>query len=180
MLLLRHAESANLVAGASGQVDGASLTARGLVRARALPRVPLAYASTAVRARQTAAAFATTVVALPELVEFGVGEQDGSVDPDLAAETAAVLRAWVVDGDLSRRVGDGETGREVLDRTVAGLERAADAGADAVVGHVGGLTLAVSVLCGLGGAVWGRALPPAVPFEVRREGGRWRCPHWPV
>jgi broad specificity phosphatase PhoE len=180
MLVLRHAESANLLAGASGQVPDAPLTERGSAQARALAPAGLVYASTARRARETAAAFGTAVVAVPELVEFSVGGRDGAVDPALAAETAAVLRAWVVDGELHRRVGDGETGREVLDRTVAGLVAAADAGADAVVGHVGGLTLAVSVLCGLGGAVWGRPLPPAVPFEVRREPGGWRCPHWPV
>jgi alpha-ribazole phosphatase/probable phosphoglycerate mutase len=57
---------------------------------------------------------------------------------------------------------------------------AAQPGRPALVGHVGSLTLAVSVLCGLGGAVWGAPLPHAVPFMVRRDGTRWHCPRWPA
>jgi alpha-ribazole phosphatase/probable phosphoglycerate mutase len=92
-----------------------------------------------------------------------------------------VLRAWVVDGDLGRRVGDGETGHEVLARTTAALEVvAAGPGRLALVGHVGSLTLAVSVLCGLGAAVWDRPLGHAVPFIVSYDGRRWRCSRWPA
>jgi 2,3-bisphosphoglycerate-dependent phosphoglycerate mutase len=54
---LRHAESANVLAGASGAVPLAPLTARGWAQAAALGtdlRVDRVYASPAVRARQTA------------------------------------------------------------------------------------------------------------------------------
>jgi alpha-ribazole phosphatase/probable phosphoglycerate mutase len=121
------------------------------------------------------------VVELPGLGELRVGSQEGVVDARLRQETAEVLRAWVVDGDLGRRVADGETGHEVLARMTAALEViAAQPGRPALVGHVGSLTLAVSVLCGLGGAVWGAPLPHAVPFTVRRDGTRWHCPRWPT
>ena len=49
----------------------------------------------------------------------------------------------------------------------------------AVIGHVGSLTLALNVLCGLGGAVWGVPLPYAVPFALYWDGTRWHCPSWP-
>lgn len=116
-----------------------------------------------------------------------VGTREGVVDPGLRRETADVLRAWVVDGDLDRRVGDGESGHEILARMRAALDLVADrhsagaAGAErpAVVGHVGSLTLVASVLCGLDGTVWGTPLPNAVPFVLRRDGSRWHCPDWP-
>ena len=113
-----------------------------------------------------------------------------------------MLRAWVVGGELDRRVGDGESGHEVLTRMGAALNLIADRhpdGADlaaepggagpgggagvpgrpVVVGHVASLTVVAGVLCGLGGAVWGSPLPHAVPFVLRRDGTRWTCPRWP-
>lgn len=108
---LRHAESENVVAGASGALPLSPLTPLGREQARraapALTGIRTVYASTALRA-------------LPA------------------------------------------------------------AGADAgLVGHVGSLTLAVGVLAGLGGAVWGAPLPHAVPFAVGWDGKRWHCPRWP-
>jgi broad specificity phosphatase PhoE len=80
-----------------------------------------------------------------------------------------------------RRVADGETGHDVLARMAAALTRiATDGGTPALVGHVAGLTLAISVLCGLGGAVWGAPLPHAVPFSIRWDGSRWHCPRRPA
>ena len=185
VVCLRHAESANLVAGVSGAVPVAPLTARGFRQAAAvaaaLAGIDRVYASSALRARQTAAALGVEVVARDELVEIGLGGQEGSTDPALRRETADVLRAWVVDGELDRRVADGESGHEVLARMTAGLrEVAAFDGRAALVGHVGSLTLAVSVLCGLGAEVWGRPLPPAVPFGIGWDGRRSHCPQWPA
>jgi broad specificity phosphatase PhoE len=189
IVCLRHGESENVLAGASGAVPAAPLTALGREQARAAGRelagLTRAYVSATVRARQTAERLGVPIVELPGLGEMGVGGREGVVDAGLRRETADVLRAWVVDGDLDRRVGDGESGREVLARMTAALDRVADehgAGRDgrpAVVGHVGSLTVAVSVLCGLGGAVWGAPLPHAVPFLLRRDGSRWHCPRWP-
>ena len=183
IVCLRHAESENVLTGASGAVPLAPLTERGRTQAAALAeqvRVGQVYASRAVRARQTAEALGAPVTVLPQLAEMSIGRREGQIDPVLRQETEDVLRAWVVDGDLDRRVGDGESGREVLERMTAALTRvAAGGGTPAVVGHVGSLTLALSVLCGLGDAVWGAPLPQAVPFVVQWDGTRWHCPRWP-
>jgi broad specificity phosphatase PhoE len=188
IVCLRHGESENVLAGASGAVPAAPLTALGREQARAagreLGRLTRAYVSATARARQTAEELGAPVVELPGLGEMGVGGREGVVDAGLRRESAAVLRAWVVDGDLDRRVGDGESGREVLARMTAALDRVADehAGRDdrpAVVGHVGSLTVAVSTLCGLGAEVWGAPLPHAVPFVLRRDATGWHCPRWP-
>jgi broad specificity phosphatase PhoE len=181
---LRHGESANVVDGVSGAVPSAPLTALGQEQARraapALAGLRTVYASTALRARQTAELLGGAVVPRPELVEFGIGAREGEVDAGLRRETADVLRAWVRTGELDRRVADGETGHDVLARMTAVLAEVAVAGEDAaLVGHVGSLTLAVGALCGLGDGLWGRPLPHAVPFAVRWDRKRWRCPRWP-
>jgi alpha-ribazole phosphatase/probable phosphoglycerate mutase len=185
VVCLRHGESENVVAGASGAIPLARLTDLGRAQARAVAAsigpVSRTYVSTTVRARETGSAFGAPVVELAGLGEMGIGAREGEVDAGLRRETADVLRAWVVDGDLGRRVGDGETGHEVLARMTAALRVvAAGPGRPALVGHVGSLTLAVSVLCGLGAAVWGRPLPHAVPFLVSYDGSRWHCPGWPA
>ncbi|HST66606.1 MAG TPA: histidine phosphatase family protein [Mycobacteriales bacterium] len=185
IVCLRHAESSNVLAGASGQVPSAPLTAAGRTQARQLtiPGITRAYVSATVRARATAAPLGVPVTSLAGLGEMGIGSREGVVDAGLRRETADVLRAWVVDGDLDRRVGDGESGREVLARMTTALDLIVDRHADrsggrpVVVGHVGSLTVAVSVLCRV--PVWGRPLPHAVPFVLRREGSRWHCDGWP-
>ena len=120
---LRHAESEPAAPGTAGAVATVPLTARGrhqaVAAARTLAAEPLAriYASTALRARQTAALLARApgrpVTALPELVEVGC--------------TADVLRAWGIEPDLRRRAADGETGRQVVARVTAAFRRIARA-----------------------------------------------------
>lgn len=188
---LRHGESANVTGRVAGRVPMAALTEHGVEQAvdagRALAGEPIrvAYASTALRTRQTAARLAADleVVAMPELAEVDIGAREGSTDPVVHTRTAQVLRAWVVDGDLTRRVADGETGHDVVARIRAALHRIAitHPGATvAVVGHVASLTAGLSVLCGLGARVWGTPLPPARPFLVRGDGRTWHCPAWPT
>jgi alpha-ribazole phosphatase/probable phosphoglycerate mutase len=178
---LRHAESeAN--AKVPGAVNDGGLTELGrrqaISAAQALAAEPLTriYASTALRARQTAEtlapALATTphlpITAVPELVEVAVTEE--------------VLRAWVVGQDLGRRVGDGETGQQVVARVAAAFQKIAGAHPGetvAVVGHVGCLTVALARLCALGATVWGAPLPHARPFLVEWDGRAWRCGAWP-
>ena len=183
IVCLRHGESENVVAGASGQLPAAPLTAAGWEQARALRLTGIthAYASATVRARQTAEAFGVPVTELAGLAEVGVGSREGAVDAGLRRETADVLRAWVVDGELDRRVGDGESGHEVLARMGAALDSIADRSGTrpVVVGHVASLTVVASVRCGLGAAVWGSPLPHAVPFVLRRDRTGWHCPRWP-
>lgn len=145
-----------------------------------LPGITRAYVSATVRARQTAEPLGVPVTELAGLGEVGVGSREGVADAGLRRETADVLRAWVVDGELDRRVGDGESGHEVLARMTAAMALVADRGGrPVVVGHVASLTVLVSVLCGLGAAVWGAPLPHAVPFVLRRDASGWHCPGWP-
>jgi broad specificity phosphatase PhoE len=192
LVCLRHAESENVVAGASGALPLSPLTARGrrqaaeAASATDLAGVRCVYSSTALRARQTAQILAqhldAEVVLAPGLVEMGIGDQEGVIDAELRQETAAVLRAWVVAGDLGRRVGAGESGYQVLARVRASLDSVVGEHPGekvALVGHVGSLTLGLSVLCGLGGTVWGVPLPHAVPFLVRADGELWHCKQWP-
>ena len=180
IVCLRHGESENVLAGASGQVPQAPLTALGQEQAGRLrlPGRTHAYVSATVRARQTAEPLGLPVTELAGLGEMGVGAREGAVDAGLRRETADVLRAWVVEGELDRRVGDGESGREVLARMESALDVVAGAGGRPVlVGHVGSLTVVVALLCGV--SVWGTPLPHAVPFVLRRHGSRWQCDGWP-
>lgn len=117
------------------------------------------------------------MVAMADLVEVAIGGRQQIADP--AGRMAQVLDAWVVDGDLKRRVGDGESGRDVVERMTSAFEMIADAHPGegvALDGHAASLTPAVSLTCGLGARVWGTALPHAEPFLVVREGGCWSCP----
>ncbi|MEV7804591.1 histidine phosphatase family protein [Microbispora sp. NPDC088329] len=189
---LRHAESENVTAGLAGAVPAAPLTARGreqaAVAARVLAGEPITgvYCSTALRARQTAEILTftpgVTIVEMPELAEVGIGRHEGTTDPAVHDLTAEVLRAWVVDHDLERKVADGETGHEVVGRMTAAfrvIARAHPGETVAVVGHVASLTAALTTLCRLGADVWGAPLPHAVPFAVGWDGEDWHCPAWP-
>jgi len=132
----------------------------------------MVYASSAVRSRQTAAIIAERlglqVAVMPALSEI--------------ACSAQVLEAWIVHGDLSARVADGETGHAVASRVTAALAEIAAACPDQpaiVVGHVASLTTAISVLCGNGPSLWGAPLPHAIPFPLTRAGARWQV-EWPT
>lgn len=181
---LRHAESENVTTGTAGAGPTSPLTPRGrhqaIDAAQQLAAEPIAriYCSTALRARQTAALLATTpgattpglpITAMPELVEVRC--------------TADVLRAWVVEQDLGRRVADGETGHQVVARVTAAFRKIASAHPGetvAVVGHVASLTVALGRLCSLGPGVWGTPLPHARPFPVEWDSHAWHCPTWPA
>ncbi len=180
---LRHAEAERGTTGTADVMPTAALTARGryqaIEAAQTLAAEPITriYASTALRARQTADLLATTlaatralpITAMPELVEAGC--------------TADVLRAWVVEQDLGHRAADGETGQQVVARVTAALQQIAGAHPGesvAVVGHVASLTVALGRLCCLGAGVWGTPLPHARPFLVEWDGYAWHCLTWPA
>ena len=183
---LRHAEAEHVATGPAA-VPTTPLTARGrhqaIAAAQQLAAEPISriYASTALRARQTAELLATAlgaaapgrqglpITALPGLVEVGC--------------TADVLRAWVVEQALGQRAANGETGQQVVARVTAALQQIAGAHPGetvAVVGHVASLTVALGRLCSLGSGVWGTPLPHARPFLVEWDGHAWRCPTWPA
>jgi broad specificity phosphatase PhoE len=143
------------------------------------------YASDALRAQQTAeviaAALELNVTVVPGLSEVALGTAEGSTDPAIHRHTAEVLKSWIVDGDLSARMADGESGNDVAVRMTAALTQiAADCvGAAAiVVGHVASLTIGVSELCRNGPALWGQPLPHATVFPLIREEANWHV-NWP-
>lgn len=190
---LRHAESANVVAGAAGVLPAAPLTAHGRDQASEAAaalygeRISAVYASTARRAAETGEIIATahglrpTIMA--DLNEVGIGALEGATDPATRALTAEVLRSWVVDGNLDPRVADGEDGHAVVVRMTRALDTIADAhqGATAVVvGHVASLTAALATFRCVGTDIWGAPLPHAVPFLVVRSPDGWQCPSWPA
>ena len=129
---LRHAESENVIAGIAGAVPAAPLTARGrcqaIEAAQVLAGEPITrvYSSTALRARQTAELLASgaaqDVAAMPELAEAGIGKYEGTRDPAIRAQTAEVLRAWIVEQDMGQRIADGETGLQVVTRVTAAFQ----------------------------------------------------------
>ena len=193
---LRHGESSNVVAGQSGALPDAALTRTGRAQAVAaaatlatLGRRPTrVYASTAVRAMQTADLLVSglslrePLIPLNGLVEVCLGRGEGHTGAPIQAEAAQVLHTWVVGGGLDARVADGENGHEVVARMTSALHTIAADNKDgvvALVGHVASLTAGLSALCGLGAEVWGRPLPHAVPFRIDTDGSTWRCHEWP-
>jgi alpha-ribazole phosphatase/probable phosphoglycerate mutase len=118
----------------------------------------------------------------PGLGEVDIGSAEGATDPATRAETARVLHAWVVHGDLAARVADGETGHQVIARVTAALTTIADTNPAAtvvLVGHTASLTAGLATACHLGAHVWGAPLPPATPFLIHRQHRTWQCLDWP-
>ena len=190
---LRHGESENVLTRTAGVLPRAPLTEAGRRQARAAAEmlggesVAAIYSSTAVRAVDTAGIIGELLgvetVSTTALLEVSIGGAEGSTDPAIGSLTAAVLRGWIVDGDLDARVADGESGHEVVARVSTALTAIATAHPDRtviVVGHVSSLTVTLIELCNLGGKPWGRPLPHAVPFLVEHADGRWACASWPT
>jgi alpha-ribazole phosphatase/probable phosphoglycerate mutase len=185
---LRHGESeANANVPGAGEDCGLTRQGRRQVLAAApqlaTELIIAIYSSTKVRARQTAALLATALTTAPGTPGLSITAMPELVEVDC---TADVLHAWVVEGDLGRRMSDGavgETGQQVVARVTAAFQTIASAHPGetvALVGHVASLTVALGRLCPLGAGVWGRPLPHARPFLVEWDGHAWHCPAWPA
>jgi broad specificity phosphatase PhoE len=197
ILCLRHAQSMdNVTRIYASRAPGLGLTEAGQGQAAALgnalagENIVAVYSSTALRAAQTAQAIADghglAVQQVPGLLEFGLGEIEGTPILDRDDPTLAVFRQWVTRDRLDVRLPGGESGREVCDRMAAALTTIAEANADAgpavVVSHVGSLTLGLLHLCRnlTADQVWARPLPNAVPLTLTRDSTGWQCSPWPV
>lgn len=107
LICLRHAEAHSRAGCQRGAPLDPPLTRRGQEQAAAVAdqlgdrRARMIFASDARRSRETAAIIAAALGLHVALVA-ALSE---------VAIPAEVLRAWIVDGDLSVRVADGETGR---------------------------------------------------------------------
>ena len=134
---LRHGESENVLTRTAGVLPRAPLTEAGRRQARAAAEmlggesVAAIYSSTAVRAVDTAGIIGELLgvetVSTTALLEVSIGGAEGSTDPAIGSLTAAVLRGWIVDGDLDARVADGESGHEVVARVSTALTAIATA-----------------------------------------------------
>jgi len=198
LICLRHAECESPVWDPPRlTMDGGTppdppLTERGRQQARAAAhrlmgkRPEKVFVSEALRSRQTAEIVASCLGAqtevVPDLAEASMGRADLKPrEPGLATVRSDVLRQWIVDGTLSARLPDGETGQDVALRMKAALN---DIGARCqddlaiIVGHVASLTVGVSALCHNGPALWGRPLPHATPFELTVTSEDWQV-QWP-
>ncbi len=198
VLLLRHCQSVDNAAGIlSSQPPGAGLTELGQEQAEAaaaaLTSEPVAavYASTAKRAVETAGIVAKGfALDLPVqhddgLIEYGVGVLERSSDATAGRKSQDVLRRWIVDGDLDAKLPLGETGRSVVGRFQASMERIAKAHAGktvVVVTHVGTMTAGLVSLCAdlTAEQVWGRPLPHGTAVEATVTAGEWSCRFWPT
>ncbi len=105
----------------------------------------------------------------------------GDREPRKPGLRADILRQWIVDGNLSVRLTDGESGHEVALRMKSVLNEIAAKCHDRlaiVVGHVASLTVGVSALCHNGPALWGKPLPHATAFDLTASSEGWQV-QWP-
>jgi broad specificity phosphatase PhoE len=198
VLFLRHCQSVDNAAGIlSSEPPGAGLTDLGREQAEAalaaLRSAPVAavYASTARRAVETAEIVAKGFpLDLPVqredgLIEYGVGVLERSSNSAAGRKSQEVLRRWIVDGDLDAKLPLGETGRSVVARFQASMERIAKTHAGEtviVVTHVGTMTIGLVSLCADLPAerVWGRPLTHGTTVEATVTAGEWSCRFWPT
>jgi broad specificity phosphatase PhoE len=132
LVLARHGQTdANVRMAIDSAPPGGPLTEQGrrqadeLAEALADEPVEAVYASTALRAQQTARPVAERhrldVRIVEGLHEVFVGDLEGSTDRESLRAFAGVFRAWA-DGDLSRPMPGGETGQQAVDRFTTALD----------------------------------------------------------
>ncbi|MBW4719592.1 histidine phosphatase family protein [Saccharothrix obliqua] len=136
LILVRHGETAsNLKMALDTRPPGPPLTEAGVAQAAALAadlaateRVTAVYASTAVRAQQTAApvaaAFGLDVEVLEGVHEIFCGDLEGRHDKEAFELFLVAVHAWTA-GDLDATIPGGESGRQVIDRFVAAVGKQA-------------------------------------------------------
>lgn len=143
------------------------------------------FVSDALRSRQTGEVIARNLGLqldiVPALTEVSMGSRDRAAAPGKDGLAAEILRSWIVHGDLSVRLMDGESGHQVVQRMTIALNEIAEACQDPpviVVGHVASLTVGISALCHNGPSLWGQPLPYATPFPLIRRPTGWQV-QWP-
>lgn len=197
LVLARHGQTdANIRMAIDAAPPGGPLTEQGRQQAEELADqlatepVAAVYASTALRAQQTAAPVAARhgldVVVVEGVHEIAVGELEGRNDIEALRAFADVFTTWARDGDLSRAMPGGETGQQAVDRFNAAL-------AGIVAGHQHGEVVIVTH-----GALLRLAAPPLAANLTTLDGepallqntarivldadpdspGGWHCVEW--
>lgn len=132
LILARHGQTdANIRMAIDSLPPGGPLTDEGrrqaeeLADSLAAEPVTSVYASTALRAQQTAEPIARrhglTVGVVEGIHEVSVGDLEGRTDHDSLRRFAEVFGGWA-HGDLDRPMPGGETGRQAVDRFTKALD----------------------------------------------------------
>jgi broad specificity phosphatase PhoE len=160
LILARHGQTdANTRMAIDSAPPGGPLTEQGrrqaeeLADALATEPVTAVYASTAIRAQQTARPIAerhgVDVRITEGIHEIFVGDLEGDTDHDSLRTFADVFRTWAAEGDLTRPMPGGETGQQAVDRfttALDGIRAAHQDGAVVVVSHGAMLRLVTPLL----------------------------------
>jgi broad specificity phosphatase PhoE len=193
LMLVRHGETAsNLKMALDSLPPGPPLTDLGQEQANLLADVladePVVavYASTAVRAQQTAAPIAErhgmAVQVVEGVQEIFCGDLEGRSDREAYGTFVETATAWA-GGRLDLALPGGESGRQVVDRCVAAIARVTEGvsgGTVVLVSHGGairltGQALAPNVTAGLAA---GGLLPNTGKVVLESDGDGWRCTAW--
>jgi broad specificity phosphatase PhoE len=193
--LVRHGQTpSNVHMALDSKPPGPPLTEQGqrqaaeLAAALATEPVVAVYASTAVRAQQTAAPVADVhgleVRVVQGVHEVFVGDLEGRNDRTALERFFAVYSAWA-DGDLEVPMPGGETGRQLLDRYLAVVNRIRDEhpdGSVVLVSHGAAVRLVAHQLAGVAPELTKHALVPntgQVVLEADHTSPTgWRCLEW--
>lgn len=196
LLLIRHGQTeANVRRALDSVPPGPPLTEAGrrqteeLAASLAGEPIVAVYASTALRAQQTAAPIAAAhgldVEVVDGVQEVFLGDLEGRTDHDALRVFFEAFSAWVA-GKLDVRIPGGESGREVLERygkVVADIRERHAEGVVVLLSHGGAIRLVAPVLAAnLDFAATEPALVPNTgrvvldPDPVGPTG--WRCVEW--
>lgn len=196
LLLIRHAESqANVTGSLHCAVPGPPLSEAGHRQAADLAAtlggepIVAVWASTMTRAQQTAEPLAEKlglpVRTRPDLREAFIGDLNDRHDDEAHQLFDELSVRWYLDGDLSARRPEGESGHEIVERVTACLrEIVADlpaGGTAAVVSHSAALRLTIPrVAIGVTPEYTLRNhLANTAHAEVEIHGDDdWRCVRW--
>lgn len=196
LILARHGQTAaNVRMALDSRPPGGPLTEEGRRQAEelaaALADEPVVgvYASTAIRAQQTAEPIAAghglAVQVVDGIQEVSAGDLEGRTDRDALRRFVDVASAWT-NGDLDRTMPGGETGQEAVDRFTTALKnlRAAhtDDGTLVVVSH-GAMLRLVGPLLADNLATYGEIsllqnTARIVLEEDSTTRGGWHCVEW--
>lgn len=193
LVLVRHGQTtANALGILDTRLPGHPLTEVGHRQAADLAQrlagepVVGVYASRALRARQTAQPIATrhrqTAQVLDGVHEVFIGDLEGCQTPEDHRILHEMYHAWH-GGDLEAARPGGESGKQVLDRYLAGvaaIRGAHPAGTAVLVSHGAATRLAVVALAANvdGSFAAPRLLPNAATVLLEAEGAGWRCLRW--
>jgi broad specificity phosphatase PhoE len=204
LVLVRHGQTdSNVVKALDTRPPGPPLNPRGRAQteavadALAVEPVAAVYASTAVRARQTAAPIAARhgleVQVVDGVHEVFCGDLEGRSDPAAREAFEEVYASWV-NGELDRRLPGGESARELRERFLPAVAqlwaRHADdrddgrsnGGLIVLVSHGGAIRIAAGALIGENAETRyvpnaGRVLLAPISGEAGGAGG-WLLKFW--